>query len=240
MAEVQTPTSLFIPRYIDDIVFDAVLEETHVTELEITDHPIESGASVNDHVFLHPKTVSIKAYVSNHELNHRSSGVATGNIHDNSLGNVQSGSVGVPYGAMQAKIQAVYDALLLMQELGLTITVQTGLMLYENMAVRRLNLKQDVNYQHGIIFDCDLKQLIITDSQHVKYPKTKFYTKGTRSKKKDIIKTSSNQQSQRNADKCESKHSQGTINNTSSADDKKVEIRKKSALCKMFETLDCQ
>lgn len=48
-------------RTIGRFTADATIEETHVDELQITDHPIESGAPVTDHAFKKPETVTIKA-----------------------------------------------------------------------------------------------------------------------------------------------------------------------------------
>ena len=236
---IQTPTSIFIPRYVDSLVFDATLEETHTTELEITDHPIESGTSINDHVYLQPKEITIRAYVSNDDIKGVSGGTGTGEIHDSSLSNIQSGVSGYAYGSNEAKITAAYDALLLMQELGLLITVQTGLKLYENMAVKRLFVKQDLEYEKGIIFECDMKQLTVVNTQYVKYSKDKFYTKGSKDNKKKVIKSQNNQTSQRASNKSESPTNRGAINNTSVQDDIKVKRRKSSALCKILNNKGC-
>ena len=49
-------------------VFDAVFEETHEADLEVTDNPVETGVVVSDHAFMKPLRVKISAGVSDTPL----------------------------------------------------------------------------------------------------------------------------------------------------------------------------
>ena len=49
------------PEYID---LDVSLEETHTATFDVTKLPVESGATVSDHVAAQPRTVQIKAFIS--------------------------------------------------------------------------------------------------------------------------------------------------------------------------------
>lgn len=53
---------------VGPILFDAVLSEDHESELEITGNPIETGAEVNDHAYVKPKTVTVEVADSNAAL----------------------------------------------------------------------------------------------------------------------------------------------------------------------------
>ena len=44
---------------------DALMSENHVSELEITDNPVEDGTDVNDHSYLKPKTVDLEIVNAN-------------------------------------------------------------------------------------------------------------------------------------------------------------------------------
>lgn len=48
-------------RHLGGITFDVVIEESHEDKLQITEHPVEQGAAVNDHAFVQPPTLTIRA-----------------------------------------------------------------------------------------------------------------------------------------------------------------------------------
>lgn len=53
-----------MPTYISGYEIDAVLTEDNNVESEITDHPIESGGDITDHVRIKPRMVSLECIVS--------------------------------------------------------------------------------------------------------------------------------------------------------------------------------
>ncbi len=53
---------------VGPIRFDCVLSEDHVSEIEITSNPIETGAEVNDHAYVKPKQVTLDVADSNAAL----------------------------------------------------------------------------------------------------------------------------------------------------------------------------
>lgn len=52
-------------RSIGPIVANVTIEERHVDELDITDHPVERGATISDHAFKRPSEVVIRCAWSN-------------------------------------------------------------------------------------------------------------------------------------------------------------------------------
>lgn len=48
-------------RHLGGLTFDVVVEESHEDSLQITEHPVEQGAAVNDHAYLKPPTLTIRA-----------------------------------------------------------------------------------------------------------------------------------------------------------------------------------
>jgi hypothetical protein len=47
-------------RSLGGLYPDVVVEESHDDALEITEHPVEQGASISDHAFKKPQTVTIR------------------------------------------------------------------------------------------------------------------------------------------------------------------------------------
>ena len=64
--QIQTGTVLVAPeRSIGGLVANATLEEIHSDDLEITEHPIDQGASVTDHAYMRPREVMVRFGFSN-------------------------------------------------------------------------------------------------------------------------------------------------------------------------------
>lgn len=53
---------------VGPVKFDCVISEEHVSEIEITSNPIETGAEVNDHAYVKPKQVTLDVADSNAAL----------------------------------------------------------------------------------------------------------------------------------------------------------------------------
>jgi len=65
------PTSLFYRTsgyFVDSIQFDLIVSEDHSLEASVTEHPVENGATVNDHVRSLPRKGSLTGLVTNYPL----------------------------------------------------------------------------------------------------------------------------------------------------------------------------
>lgn len=60
MSDVEQGT-VITGRHLGGITFDVVVEENHEDKLQITEHPVEQGAAVNDHAYVQPPTVTLRA-----------------------------------------------------------------------------------------------------------------------------------------------------------------------------------
>ncbi len=49
-------------------IFDAVVEETHSSSLDVTEFPIEDGSIINDHAIVQPVELTIRGITSNHPI----------------------------------------------------------------------------------------------------------------------------------------------------------------------------
>ncbi len=137
-----------IARNIGGLTFDATFEETHTADLEVTDNPIETGASVTDHSFLKPFKVRICAGVSNSQLKPGTD----------------------EYGFGNERIRNAYEALLDLQATREPFDVQTGLKLYSNMICTSIVVPQDKESANAIIFTAELREVIIVYTATVTYP----------------------------------------------------------------------
>jgi hypothetical protein len=134
--------------------FDAVFEENHDYELQVTDNPVESGVVVSDHAFMLPVHLSISA------------GVSDSPLADSGLG---------LYGSNSRSIKA-FDLLTTLQRSAEPFDVQTGLRLYKNMVCTNLKTSQDKDTAGVLVFTADLREVIIVNTQTVKYKSKKVQT----------------------------------------------------------------
>lgn len=55
-------------RSIGDIIPDVVVEETHSDEMEVTQHPVQQGASISDHAYKKPATLKMSLMFGKNDI----------------------------------------------------------------------------------------------------------------------------------------------------------------------------
>ena len=104
------------------LTLDASIEETHTSASEVTEHPVEEGTNISDHIRPLPDTLEINGIVTNHPLFLLPSIRAPSPIQ----GDNQSQS---------DRVKAAYDKLQELQKSGELVRVITSLREYERMAI---------------------------------------------------------------------------------------------------------
>ena len=125
-------TNIFVrtrPK-IGGISFDSVISENYLNPARITRNPVESGASISDHVIIEPKSVNMEILVSD------SPNSIAESVED--LVTAANGLIGSSTSEQLTRSQAAYALLLELQAKKETFDVQTGLLLYENMFVTNI------------------------------------------------------------------------------------------------------
>ncbi|TXG97753.1 MAG: hypothetical protein E6R08_06435 [Nevskiaceae bacterium] len=156
-----------ISRSMGGFVFDATFEELHTSELEITEFPVEGGASITDHAYLKPYKLKITAGVSNTPLRDPES--------DDPFG---------PRGPN--RIRLAFQKLQALQARREPFDVYTGLKLYKNMLPATITTPQDKDTANALVFSIDLREVNIVYTQIVIYPpRKKGKANNNASKKKE-------------------------------------------------------
>lgn len=159
-----------IIRSMGGLVFDAVFEETHESELEVTDNPVETGAVVSDHAFMKPLKVTLSAGVSDTSLKYWQSAGGTGQ----DAWTKQDGDD--PFASDSGRVRRAYELLTELQALAEPFDVQTGLKLYSNMVCTSIRTSQDKETAGALLFTATLREVIIVYTQVVSYPPRKAGT----------------------------------------------------------------
>lgn len=122
------------PRMIGTIVPDVVIQEDHRDELVITDHPVETGATISDHAFKRPVEVEMHCAWSD----------STGGYEGYSI--------------------AVYEMLRALQQQREPFSVSTGKRQYSNMLINGLSVTTDGASEKILSCTVALREVIIVST----------------------------------------------------------------------------
>lgn len=161
---LEQQTATVIQRGFGGFTFDAIFEEDHTIEMEVTDYPVETGVSVTDHAFMKPYKVRMTLGVTNHQLAPYDGG----------------------FGLADVRITNAFRKLTDLMLTREPFDLQTGLKLYNNMLCTYLHVIQNASSANALVFECDLREIVIVNTEIVTYPpRKKGTTTNQASKKKD-------------------------------------------------------
>jgi len=160
------------------IKLDAVISETHGFQSETTDHEIEDGSNITDHVIKKGRPLSISGVVSDDPI---TIGLAL-------LGNV-SGAVGGLIGGVGGTLisgaissvgksaiysgkpsKNAYDAFDQIYEKRIPITIITGLRTYNNCIITDLSIQRDARTSSSLTFTAQFKEVRVVSSESIIVP----------------------------------------------------------------------
>lgn len=122
---------------------DATVEERGIDELEVTENPVEQGASVTDHAFKKPARLTLRLGYSNSSTQ--------------SLGN-------------PLYVQTVYSLFLLLQAARVPFGLITGKRIYTNLLITSLEQTTDEKWENALLLVVGLKEIILVSTQTVSVP----------------------------------------------------------------------
>jgi hypothetical protein len=149
------------PTTIDSVVLDASVTQSHVTEVEVTEHPVETGAAISDHARKKPDTLSIEGIVSNTPMSrsqdHRIIATQSGNLSTNVLEDHPADRPGYAEDAY-AKLLALADS-------GKLITIVTSLRTYDSMVLTNLTVPRDAKTGDVLRFTANFKRVRVVTNK---------------------------------------------------------------------------
>ena len=165
---------------IDDIIAQGVISERHEDQMEVTQHPIETGAPITDHAYVRPAHLVLTLMWSNSPPGARSLGGDIANIAAGVTGQTIVGEVAAVQDAMTytsnvqnsgiTNINAAYALLLKLQQTRALFSVITGKRLYKNMIAKSLRTETDYRSADSLSIVVECQQIFLVDSQVVPLP----------------------------------------------------------------------
>lgn len=158
-------TSLIIKpsRSIGLLIPNAVFEESHVDQLEITEHPVEYGSKISDHAYRVPSEITIHFGWSNSP--NESSLLSTGLKLASSL-SPALGAAAAIVGAVESlagsdKLKGIYKELLRMQADRELFSIETGKRSYANMLLQTLSVVTNQRSENSLICTAVCKEVLM-------------------------------------------------------------------------------
>lgn len=121
-------------------VFDAVIELSHEQELELTHHPVQSGASISDHAYIMPARLTLDVAMSDA-------------LDSYEQPDTWSGST--------SKSISAYQTMLAIQQSRIPLSLTTKLRNYSNMVARSVNPRDTAKTFAGLRMSVVFEQIII-------------------------------------------------------------------------------
>lgn len=133
------PVSIKLPRSIGTITFDATIEERHEDGWVLTQHPVEVGSTVTDHIYKLPASLDITAVTA--------------------MGSQQNTTQDASF------LKTLYSNLLSLG--GALLPVQTGKRIYKNMAIESLRIDTDKTSENTLYLHVTLKEVLLATTTTV-------------------------------------------------------------------------
>jgi hypothetical protein len=159
------------------VQFDASVFEMHTDEMEITDHPVEDGSDISDHIRKLPIALEMNGVVTNNPIVFLASVRAKSPVTTDTTNTLD-------------RVGAAYEKLQELQETGELLDVATSLRDYNNMAIQAMSVSRDASTGNILDATLTLREIIIAKKLTVDLPipipakvaKKKKTNKGNKSK----------------------------------------------------------
>jgi len=147
-SERDIPELVGVQTNIAGYFFDAVLKTDHSDRLKITEHPVESGASITDHAFKEPRELSMEIGMSD---------VCTSFI-DGQFAQKDSRSI------------SAYDILTQLQDSRIPLRVYTRLGVYDNMLIEIITSPDDYKTLFGLRVSIGFREILVVTTATITLP----------------------------------------------------------------------
>lgn len=176
---VREVISIFYPdskARLGELVIDAFLKETHTFSSEITEHPIEGGMTIVDHVHNQPFCLAIDGIISNTPMS-----LIGLTAFDSAQRYFEDGENNDFALIAFEKIEEIFKK----RE---PISIATSLKTYHKMVLENLSIERGGGAHESLHFSCTAKQIRLVHQERIKIPEPKT-CRGRPKQKKGLQET---------------------------------------------------
>lgn len=131
---------------IGGLFFDGFMKVSHESTLTVTEHPVESGASIVDNSYVNPRTIEMQIMMSD------------------ALSSYVEGQFVEKY----TRSVSAWDALVKIQEQRIPVSVHTRLSTYKNMIIVSLRAEDTAETYNGLNATVSLREIPVARLRTVK------------------------------------------------------------------------
>lgn len=144
-----------------DIIAHATIEEHHMDQLEITDHPVQQGATISDHAFKRPAELTLHLGWSNSPP--QSSSLTSAGL----AANEATAAMSVFNGSSVDQIKSIYLQLLGLQAGRTLFNIWTGKRNYKNMLCKTLSTETTYRTENSLPITMVCQEVILVNASSV-------------------------------------------------------------------------
>lgn len=153
-------------------VIDCTVNLTHSNNATVTEFPIETGASINDHVIKQSRVLTLSGFITDTPY--------------------QLFSFNLPFSTADKISKKAYDIFQEIYNNKYLVSVETDLEKYENMFIESMSFPRSKDTQKTLEFTLNMKQLTFVESKISNLPDDHFkqdtVSKATGKKQTDAVK----------------------------------------------------
>jgi len=142
---------------IGTVTMDCSVSETHLDEVEITDHPVEVGSDISDHIRKRPVSLELNGIVTNTPVVFLASLLAESPLD-------------YDFAPSFDRVNTAYEELRRIQSDGDLVDVVTSLREYKNMAIQSLSVSRDAATGNVLNATISLREVALAKSLAVDLP----------------------------------------------------------------------
>lgn len=157
-------------------VLDAAVNENHQTSAQVTEHQVEQGVNITDHIRPMPKRISIEGIITNTPIvvpTTYMNGVGGSQKQTTQMaGTTSPNPVQVKFTTLQFdsqvdRVKLIYGDLVTAALNGMLFSVTTSLASYTNMAITDLSVPRNVNDGNVLHFNIEMQEVRIVQTTTV-------------------------------------------------------------------------
>lgn len=140
---------------LDVLEFDAILSEAHQGDATITDHPVEEGSDISDHVRVEPESLTANVMVTNHPI---------------IVGRTLRAQPSIRGGDPNSRAEDAYGFLKELKDGAKVVGFSTTLRDYDNMLISSLGITRDATSGNIADMTLTIRQIKIANTETVEAP----------------------------------------------------------------------
>lgn len=147
-------------REFGGIEMDAILTEQYDMSSTVTDHPVDIGSDISDHIIRQPVGYLIQGVVTDTPMGLLAALEQIGNTVNTAVNFLRENLLGEePQNEATSRSLAAFQALVALWEDGVLFDVQTGMGLYQDMSILNIQVSVDQNTAGHLNFVARLRQI---------------------------------------------------------------------------------